>query len=314
MGSAAQIPFSNPAGNNQMSPGGLPRTPQNGQPMPYQNNGPSQSSNLGQNPFFTPPGNATPIMGSSTASGVLPGGGTPGQPQPMTSSGNTNLTNSLNQSSYTYSNSTNDAAEGSSLYKQLTDIYGQGVGGELNNIMANMGGEDSAMFQQYLASMVPAEASETAGLNSQLGSSGVSGNSSVSAIANSNLQGQFNAQASAADQSIMSQGLQDTIGILQGTQSDAAKEVATSGWSTFANVMNNITGDVGNLVGGNYQSNSNPSGVGTQENFQPIANTGSSIPSSQSGVGTEPGYTDFSGMDPSSADGSMDGIDPSIFG
>jgi hypothetical protein len=231
------IPFSNPGGNNQTNPGSgagmLPKTP-----VPY-SSGADASGSSSTNPYFNP-GTGAPI---GTATPQTSGSSLPGSPAP-TATGNTNVGGSLQNPSYTYSTSTNNPAEGSSIYNQLVSIYGQGVGGELAYIMENMGGEDSAMFQQYLASMAPAQASEVAGLQGSLAGAGVGGNSSVSAIANSNLQGQFNANAANADLGIMETGLQDTIGILTGTESDAAKETASSGW----NVFGQVAGAVGSLA------------------------------------------------------------------
>jgi len=254
------IPFSNPGGNNQTNPksgaGILPGTP-----IPY-SSGAAASGSSSSNPYFNP-GTGAPI---GTATPQTSGPSLPGSPAP-TATGNTNVGGSLQNPSYTYSTSTNNPNDGSSIYHQLVSIYGQGVGGELAYIMENMGGEDSAMFQQYLASMQPAEASEVAGLQGSLAGAGVGGNSSVSAIANSNLQGQFNANAANANLQIMDTGLQDTIGILTGTESDAAKETASSGWTDLADVAANVTGDVGNLFGGSggtmAAANLLPSGSGS---------------------------------------------------
>jgi hypothetical protein len=235
--SAVRLPTSNPAGNNQTAPMGLTSASKTVSPMPF------TSQAQGTNPLMSGTSGATPQalpaqqVGTPLDTSVTPG--------------------SLYNSTSSYSSGE------SNIEKQLIDIYGKGVGGELNSILQGMSGEDSAIFQQWLASMAPVEASETAQLQSTLGSQGVSANSSVSAIANSNLQSQFNAQAAGVDSQLMQQQLQDTIGILQGTQQDAAKEVASSGWGTFADVMSNITGDIGNLMGGSYQSSgSNIAGLG----------------------------------------------------
>lgn len=234
--SPVRLPTSNVAGNNQTSPGvgaSAARAPI----VPFSARA---EGNGTMNPFMSSP------MGSPSAM-PPPGTGTGSLYDPSTSPGY------------------HDGQ--SNIGKQLTDMYGKGVGGMLDNLLKGMSGTDSAIFQQWLASMKPVEASERAGLQGTLASEGVSGNSSVSAIANSNLTGEFNAQAAGVNSQLMQSQLQDTLSILMGTRGDAAKEVASSGWGVFADVMNNITGDAGNLMGGSYKSSgSNYGNVGSADN------------------------------------------------
>ena len=134
------------------------------------------------------------------------------------------------------------------LQKQLTDIYGQGVGNELQTILEGLGGTDSATYQQYVASLAPQIAQGSATLNSSLGASGVSANSSVGAIANANYQSGVIATESGADSQIMQQGLQDTIGIVTGTEGAAEQEVAQSGWSVFGKVAEGLGSVAGTTI------------------------------------------------------------------
>jgi hypothetical protein len=235
--SPVRLPTSNVAGNNQTSPGvgaSAARVPI----VPFSARAEGNGTMNPFNPFMHSMGSMMGSTPSDTSTGSL------------------------------YDPSTSPGYNGqSNIGKQLTDMYGKGVGGMLDNLLKGMSGDDSAIFQQWLASMKPVEASERAGLQGTLASEGVSGNSSVSAIANSNLTGEFNAQAAGVNSQLMQSQLQDTLSILMGTRGDASKEVASSGWGVFADVMNNITGDAGNLMGGSYKSSgSNYGGIGSADN------------------------------------------------
>lgn len=204
------LPSSNVAGNNQTSPGL------------------STAVGTAQPPFTPtlPVGSAPSTNPYLGATATTPAGGTQG---------------SLYNPASSYSSGQTD------ISKQLVDMYGKGVGGSLNYLLQGMSGNDSAIFQQYVASMQPQMAKAQAALNTGLGAQGVSGNSSVNALAQADLQSQFLAQESGVNSQLMQQQLQDTQSILTGATSDAAKEVATSGWSTFGDVMSNVTQDIGAL-------------------------------------------------------------------
>src|SRR5580658_5627244 len=129
------IPFSNPGGNNQMSPGAPPINQGGSGKATGVVIGAGQIpggpvSNPGSNPFIpggvTPPVNtnnpiANPLTsGTTTTSGV-------GNP----------IVNPVNTASNPNFGSTSTNATQSS--QQLTDIYGQGVGGDLNNLLNSIG-------------------------------------------------------------------------------------------------------------------------------------------------------------------------------
>lgn len=212
------VPYSNPGGRNQTSPG-MP-TPIAAPSVP------GTSLNSGANPFM--PGAATPTgVGSVPTTAGAAGGNT----------------GSLYNPASSYSSGETD------IKKQLVDIYGKGTGGMLDYILQNMQGTDSAAFQQFLASMAPVEASSKASLGATLGAEGVGPNSSVNAIAQSNLEAQFNAQAAGVNSQMIQQQLQDTIGILQGTQGDASKEVASSGWDVLGQVLQGVGNAAGSVFG-----------------------------------------------------------------
>lgn len=219
MATNTMMPYSNRSGANGTSsaPGGMPKPTAMAVP-----GGPGANSTM--NPY-TPPGTAP--TASVPSSPTTPGQAGSNSPLVTTSTdGNQNA-----------------------LQKQLIDIYGQGVGTELMTLLNGMGGTNSAAFQQYLQSMAPVEASEKAGLATSLGNMGVSGNSTVMANSMADLNAQFNAQASGVDSQMMMQQLQDTIGIVSGTQQSAQQEVASSGWDVFGQVMGDIGGLAGDTIG-----------------------------------------------------------------
>lgn len=246
MPSLGQLPASNPAGNNQMSPA---------------------TGGLGPTPGLTArPGTATPIPTTTS---------TVGNPNPLVaglpaavpaSAGTTGLYDTASS----YSNGQTN------IDKQLVDIFGKGVGGSLDHILQGLSGTDSEIFQQWLAAQQAPDAQARAGLASTLGAAGVSGNSSVSAIASSNLEAQFAGQAAQENANLMTQNVQDSIGILTSMEGAASKEVATSAWSTFADVMQNITGDIGAMQGGPGPS--------------PAANPAQAIPTMPNGTPQIGGY------------------------
>jgi hypothetical protein len=95
--------------------------------------------------------------------------------------------------------------------------------------------------------MGPVNAAQMANLKSQEGAAGVSANSSVSGIAESNLLAQQNAQAAGVNAQFITQNQQNQLGLLQGSQQAAAQEVASSGWDVFGQVLSGL-GQVGGEV------------------------------------------------------------------
>jgi len=278
--SPVRLPSSNTAGNNQTGPPGL--------------QGANKPAAI---PFSSTGGGSNPLI---PAAGTGSGGFPTATPQNQQFGTSPSGAGSLYDPSSSYSNGQ------SNIDKQLVDIYGKGVGGMLDNLLKGMSGEDSAIFQQWLKSMQPVEASERASLQGSLGAGGVSANSSVNAIASSNLESQFNAQAAGVNSQLMQQQMQDTLDVLMGVRGDAAKEVSSSGWGVLAEVMNNITGDVGNLMGGSYKSGgSNYQNIGSTDNGA-APQLGSNVNMPNAAPGGQFG-ADWSGNAPG------DNIDTSIF-
>ena len=149
---------------------------------------------------------------------------------------------------------------GGELGKQLTDIYGSGVGGALSSELGSMSGTNSAILQEYKASLAPQMATAQANVNAALGAGGVSSNSSVAAIADANLQSQETA-AIAGESAQLTEHDQDlTANILGSTMGAAEKETASSGWTVFGDVMGAISQDAGAILhGGARATNTAPS-------------------------------------------------------
>lgn len=271
MATNTMLPTSNPGGNNQTGPS-TKMTGVSGA-IPFQG-GPAGS----QNPYFANPGGPT-----------LPSGSAGTQPPGSWYQGWGALPQGWNSPGSLYPSGSSYGSGETNIEKQLIDIYGKGVGGALNNLLAGMGGTDSQIFQQFLASMKPVWQQQQVGLKQGLGVEGVSGNSSVAGIAEADLGAQQSAQAAGVNSQLMQQQLQDTLSVLMGTKGDAAKEVATSGWDVFASVMNNVTGDIGNLLGGNYNNNPNPANIGSGDTNPQLSNLEMGAPPSDMGYGASQG-------------------------
>lgn len=241
MGTGAMVPYSNPAGNNQMSPmSGMPKA--SGGPM-------------------------LPGAVPSVAPGVSPVAMNPLVPPgaPMTATGSVPNVGGL------ATTGANVAGDTGALQKQLVDIYGKGVGGSLESLLAGMSGTDSKILQEYIASLQPQEAKAQANINASLGAGGVSANSSVAGIANADLQAQEFAAISGESANLTKSQEQLTAELLQGMQPSAQKEVATSNWSIFGDVMGAIAQDFGaathggqGFMSGSAPASPVPGQIGTQ--------------------------------------------------
>lgn len=203
MATNSMIPYSNPAGNNQTTPGA--GTMAQAVPLPVTSP---------MNPTAAPAAN--PLIPN-----VIPG-----------------VSSTVPSAGSTAANQTN-------TQQQLTDIYGQGVGTDLTDLLGSIGGTNSTTLQEFEQSLVPQEATAKANLDASLGAAGVGGNSSVAAIGNANLQAQEFAATSNETAQLTQEGQQLESNILGQTEGAAEKEVASSGWDVFGQVI----GDVGSLAG-----------------------------------------------------------------
>ncbi|HEY4799154.1 MAG TPA: hypothetical protein VII99_08785 [Bacteroidia bacterium] len=189
---------------------------------------------------------STPTAGSMSTPGnfsPIPSGSTPNPNNPyMLGSGSTvpGATSSGTTPSGSSAPTTQD-----NLTKQLTDIYGKGVGGSEASLIGGMSGTDSAAFQQLQTSMAPVFAKEEAELKQTMGAAGISPNSSVEALGLADLGAQQSAELGGWNANMIMQNQDLTAKMLGNMQGAAASEVATSGWTDFATVM----GDIGKFVG-----------------------------------------------------------------
>lgn len=218
-----QIPMSNVGGNNQTTFQGI-------------------KGSLGSSP-----GGAAPnIPGSPLGTGTAGGVSNPYMPavhsmaDPSTSVAPSTLSTGSGGSSGAggfITNASSYASGENDLQKQLTDIYGKGVGGSIFSLLSNMSGSNSTILQNYIKSLQPQFAQQEAGIRRNLGAMGVSGNSSVAAIGESNLAAQENALIAGESARLTDEQQQMTLSALMGMKGDASKEVASSGWDVFSQVI-----------------------------------------------------------------------------
>lgn len=232
MATSSMVPYSNPAGRNQTSPtsGVAPMIPGASVPVasPLQ-----PGSAVASNPFVP----ITPGAVTGGAPGGVPAG-TVGTTSASGATPNTVAPGGFITSNSSYSSGEND------LQKQLIDILGKGTGGSEYALLSSMSGTDSTMLQEYINSLAPQEAKAQANLDASLGAGGVSQNSSVAALGNANLQAEEFGMISDEAAKLTAHSEDLTANILQGQQSLAAKEVASSGWD----VLGSVLGDVGSIA------------------------------------------------------------------
>ena len=214
MATNSMVPYSNPAGNNQTTPGAGAAAPTNVLPKVISGTGPAATLN----PASVAAGN--PLIPTSTAAAVnVPNAGSTMNNNPNTQ-------------------------------QQLSDIYGSGVGTDLTNLLGSIGGTNSATLQEYNQSLAPQEAVASANLDASLGAGGVSSNSSVAALGQANLQAQETAAIAGEDANLTQSGQSLEASILTGTEQAASQEVASSGWDVFGQVLSGIGADAGGIMKG----------------------------------------------------------------
>jgi hypothetical protein len=228
------VPYSNPGGNNQNTPPGLNQGNGSGGVMPVAvgavptSNPLNPAAPLQSNPLI--PATATTVGGTPT--NVLP----PAVAAPTPNNGVNQATN--------VAPIVPGGVASNNLDTQLTDIYGQGVGASLFNLVNNMSGSNSASLQEYEASLQPQEAAADANLKASLGAGGVSANSSVAALGEANLQAQETGMIAGEESTLTQNQEQLEAQILEGTEGAATKEVSESGW----NVLGSVLEGVGNVA------------------------------------------------------------------
>lgn len=210
------VPVSNAAGNNQTSP----------------------SSNMLMKPPTAASGGAVPGSASPVA-GIAPVQSntfvpvTPGSVLPGAGAGAGSVPNAGGE----IQSPANTFGTSGAMNKQLSDIFGAGIGGDLGNLLGSIGGTDSATLQEYIKSLAPQEATQQATLDAGLGASGVGANSSVAGIADANLKAQEFASIAGESANLTQSGQQLQANVLGGMQNAAVNQVNQSGWDVFGQVM-----------------------------------------------------------------------------
>lgn len=138
--------------------------------------------------------------------------------------------------------------------KQLTDIFGKGVGGDLSSFINNLGSSDSSYMQAYAAAMAPQNAEGQATLDTTLGNSGVSANSSTAAIANADYNAQITSQEGLQEQQLQQMDQSTLAGILTGVEGPANKEASTSVWGDIGSVLGAVGSDISGAAGPGLQA------------------------------------------------------------
>jgi hypothetical protein len=183
---------------------------------------------------------------------------------------------------------------GTNLEQQLTDIYGSGEGGAINSFLNSLGGTDSTILQEYIKSLQPQMATAQANTNAALGVGGVSANSSVTALADANLQSQeFSAIANESAKLTQSQE-QMTEQVLMGI-APAAEAQTSSEAGTVYDVLGSVVGAipiVGSALGAGFKAMKGGDGSANAASTAGSSG-GSSVPASMQGLDT--GDANFGG-------------------
>ena len=224
-------------------------------------------------PYSNPAGHnqTTPSVGatSSSSTQTLPGAAT-------TASSSNPLIPANTAASYT-----------SPLANQLTDIYGA-TGTVLSKYLDSLSGTNSASLQEYINSLQPQMATAQANTNAALGAGGVGANSSVTALADANLQSQeFSAIAGESAKLTQSQQ-QETGQVLEDVAPYAAKQTADDNalpWEIMGSVLSAVGGPLGSVAGSMYsQVGQNEAANGTVSSSVPASGSSTSTGGDMSGI------------------------------
>lgn len=123
------------------------------------------------------------------------------------------------------------------LQKQLNDTYGAGEGGELFSLMQNLGSNDSSYMQAYQAAMSKSTAEGLSTIQTGLGNSGVSANSSAAAIEQGDYLSGVTSQEGLQEQQLLQTQQGEAIGLTESTEGQTAAENSTSWLNTLSQVV-----------------------------------------------------------------------------
>lgn len=152
---------------------------------------------------------------------------------------------------------------GQQLQKQLTDIYGKGVGGAINTLLQNLGSNNSSFLNSYRQAMSGQQAEDLSTIGTSLGNAGISADSSTAAIEKGDYLAKSNAQLGLQEQQLINQETSQAIGLVQGTQQDAQAETSSS----WLDTLGQVAGIAGTFVGDATGLSSIGQGIGSAAQY-----------------------------------------------
>lgn len=152
---------------------------------------------------------------------------------------------------------------GANLQKQLIDIYGKGVGGAIGTLLQNLGSNNSAFLDSFRQAMAGQQAEDLSTIGTSLGNAGISADSSTSAIEKADYLAKSNAQLGLQEQQLINQETSQAIGLVQGTQESAQKEVSSS----WLDTLGQVAGIAGTFVGDATGLSSIGKGIGSAAQY-----------------------------------------------
>jgi len=145
--------------------------------------------------------------------------------------------------------------------------------------MNSISGTDSTALQEYIQSLAPTEATADANLHASLGAGGVSANSSVAALGESNLQAQETSAIAGEAASLTESQQSLEAKLIESTLPAAQQQVVDS---SPLHILGQVLGDVGSAVG-------DVMGLGSITGM--FGGAGASVPSM--GTISDPGIANF---------------------
>lgn len=181
-------------------------------------------SNMPGNTTLNNPGTMpmNPIMQPAPTNPAINPGAVPG-----------NLLNTAGTQSVDPTNAANQS-------HQLNDVFGKGIGGDINSAINNLGSNDSSYIQAFQKQMAQPNAENLSTLNTTLGNAGVGANSSTMAIADADFEAGVSSQEGSFISQLQQTDQQNLLGLLTGTEGAANKEASTSVWGDIGNVLQGI--------------------------------------------------------------------------
>lgn len=214
-------PIGNAGGSNMGKPSPIIMTPPSTIPT---------SANPAQNPPVLPPGTTGTSSLIPTNAPIVNAGQSTAAPVPT----DPNLNAGVNQGD---------------LSKQLSDLYGKGVGSLLGSELSNLGSADSSYMKAYESAVAMPNSEALTTLQTSLANEGISGNSSTAALAQSDLLSQQTAQEGLQEQQLLQSNIAEQLGLTSSLTGTANQAQQNTGWSIFGSVLGDIGGAAAKSIG-----------------------------------------------------------------